>query len=108
MKLHVHQETMQNRSEIKQLVQCPSIEEEDFGEMCFRIYDSTQYDYAINVKWFIPIVGNLGMVETAWGIVKEINIEQKRVKLVNDWSSQWIDIENLVHVTKTTFPQSEK
>lgn len=48
------------------LVQRPVIDEDDFGKMCFRIYDSTKYNYAITVKWFVPKKGNLGTFEEAW------------------------------------------
>lgn len=50
------------------LLEKPYVDEDDFGEMCFRIYDSTQYDYAIDVKWFQPVKGKLGTVETSCGL----------------------------------------
>lgn len=78
----------------------PEIDEEDFGEMCFRIYDSTQYDYAINVKWFVPVKGDMGSFETAWGVVREIDKRYERFKLVSDWDSNWINVRDLVSVTK--------
>ncbi|ATF13639.1 hypothetical protein A616_17125 [Brevibacillus brevis X23] len=78
----------------------PYVDDDDFGEMCFRIYDSTQYDYAIDVKWFQPAKGNLGTLESSWGVVKEIDANKRRFKLISDWSSEWIKIENLISVTK--------
>ncbi|MED4779420.1 YolD-like family protein [Brevibacillus choshinensis] len=85
---------------VRGLVERPSIDEDEFGEMCFRIYDSTQYDYAINVKWFVPSKGCLGTFEEAWGVVREIDATRKRFKLVNDWDSRWINVEDIVSVTK--------
>lgn len=78
----------------------PEVDEDDFGEMCFRIYDSTQYDYAINVKWFVPQKGDLGTFEEAWGVVREIDAQRERFKLVSDWDSRWINVRDLVSVTK--------
>ncbi len=78
----------------------PTVDEDDFGEMCFRIYDSTQYDYAITVKWFREVSRGLGVFETAWGVVKEIDANKRRFKLVNDWDSVWIRVEDVVSVTK--------
>lgn len=53
-------------NEVCTLVERPAIDDDDFGEMCFRVYDSTQYDYAITVKWFLPMKGDLGRLEEAW------------------------------------------
>lgn len=66
----------------------------EIDEMCFRIYDSTQYDYAINVK------GDIGTFESAWGVVREIDKRYERFKLVSDWESHWINVRDLVAVTK--------
>lgn len=83
------------------LVERPVVDEDDFGEMCFRVYDSTQYDYAITVSWFRETARGLGVVETAWGVVRNIDVGQKKFKLVNDWEAQWIGVEDLVRVVKT-------
>ncbi len=82
------------------LVRRPTIEDEDFGEMCFRIYDSTQYNYPIQVKWFVRESGSLGTVESACGLVREIDAEQYLVKLVNKENSRWIKVKDIVSVTK--------
>ncbi|QQE75301.1 hypothetical protein KDJ56_04750 [Brevibacillus composti] len=79
----------------------PVVEEDDFGEMCFRVYDSTQYDYAITVSWFSEKEGGRGVVETAWGVVRNIDPNQRKFKLVNDWEARWIAVEDLVRVVKT-------
>jgi hypothetical protein len=85
---------------VRGLVERPSIDEDEFGEMCFRIYDSTQYDYAVTVKWFVASKGRLGTFEEAWGVVREIDSLRKRFKLVSDWDSRWINVQDIVSVTK--------
>lgn len=91
---------IQQWTEERGLVERPVIDEIDFAENCFRIYDSTQYDYSINVKWFVPLKRQLGKYESAWGIVREIDTNRKQFKLVSDWESHWIKIEDLISVTK--------
>ncbi|MGG1659436.1 YolD-like family protein [Brevibacillus sp. NRS-1366] len=78
----------------------PDVDDDDFGEMCFRIYDSTRYDYAIEVKWFQSAKGKLGTLESSWGVVREIDVNKMKFKLVSDWESHWIKVEYLVSVTK--------
>ncbi|WP_235615827.1 YolD-like family protein [Brevibacillus reuszeri] len=82
------------------LIEKPAVDDDEFGEICFRIYDSTQYDYAINVKWFVAQKGRLGTLEEAWGVVREIEAVRKRFKLANDSNSRWINVEDIVSVTK--------
>jgi len=82
------------------LIERPSVDDDDFGEMCFRVYDSTQYDYAITVKWFVARKGRLGTLEEAWGVVREIDAVRKRFRLASDWDSNWVNVEDLVSVTK--------
>jgi hypothetical protein len=35
-----------------------------------------------------------------WGVVREIDAVSKRFKLVCDWDSRWVNVEDLVAVTK--------
>ncbi|WP_157696797.1 hypothetical protein [Brevibacillus formosus] len=42
----------------------------------------------------------LGTLEKAWGVVREIDAIRKRFKLVSDWAADWINVEDLVSVTK--------
>lgn len=62
--------------EEEKLVDRPDIDEDEFGEMCFRIYDSTQYDYTINVMCFVPKKGNFGPFEEARYVVREIDTHE--------------------------------
>ncbi|EMT54696.1 hypothetical protein I532_03790 [Brevibacillus borstelensis AK1] len=91
---------IQRMSADRDLEPRPNVDEADFDEACFRIYDSTQYDYAITVKWFREMRRGLGVFETDWGVVKEIDAVRKRFKLVSDWDAKWIRIEDVVSVTK--------
>lgn len=100
MMLPEHRTAIIDHGEESGLQAKPDVDEDDFGEMCFRIYDSTQYDYSITVKWFQKVKGSLGTLEESWGIVKEIDVNRKQFKLVSDWDSEWIKIESLVSVTK--------
>ncbi len=52
------------------------------------------------VKWFKTAKRNLGTIEAAWGVVKEIDGNRKRFNLVCVWEAHWINIEDLVSVTK--------
>ncbi|USG66835.1 YolD-like family protein [Brevibacillus ruminantium] len=96
-----YMETVTSPLMAPQLAQRPVVDEDDFGEMCFRVYDSTQYDYAITVSWFREQADGLGIVETAWGVVRKIDPLTKQFKLVNDWEAHWIGVEDLVRVVKT-------
>ncbi|WP_419877710.1 YolD-like family protein [Brevibacillus centrosporus] len=78
----------------------PVVEEDEFGEMNFRIYDSIQYDYAITVQWFKKVKSELGIIETVWGVVKEIDAVNMRFKLINDEEVWWIRVEDVVAVSK--------
>lgn len=77
----------------------PAIAEDDFGEMCFRIYDSTQYHYPIHVQWFVRERGSYGTIASAWGLAREIDAQQYLVKLVNEEESRWIKVEDIVSVS---------
>ncbi|QDS35815.1 YolD-like family protein [Brevibacillus brevis] len=100
MVLPEHRTELLKHNEERDLIKRPEVDDDDFGEMCFRVYDSTQYDYAITVKWFVPTKGELGSLEEAWGVVREIDAIRKRFKLVSDWAVDWIKVEDLVSVTK--------
>jgi hypothetical protein len=100
MVLPEHKVEIQRMNTERELIERPVIDEIDFDENCFRIYDSTQYDYTITVKWFREVSRGLGVYETAWGVVKEIDADKRRFRLVSDWESVWIRVEDVVSVTK--------
>lgn len=82
------------------LVNRPDLDDTDFDEACSHIYDSKQYDYAVSVKWFKEMQRGLGILEEDWGVVKEIDVTNRRFKLVSDWDSKWIRIDDIVSATK--------
>jgi YolD-like protein len=59
MILPEHKAEIQQMNVESVLVERPIIDEEDFGEMCFLVYDSTQYNYPITVKWFREVQSGL-------------------------------------------------
>ena len=93
-----HIELLRDHSFEETLVTKPVIDDQEFGEMNFRIYDSTQYDYAITVEYWVSVRGEKGRIESAFGVVKSIDPTLKRIKLVNDWDVSWINIESVVSV----------
>jgi len=100
MMLPEHKEGILQKKSEKQLVEKPVIEEDAFDEMNFRILDSIQYDYAITVHWFKHIRGDLGEIETVWGVVKEIDAVNMRFKLINDEDVWWIRVIDVIGVQK--------
>lgn len=60
MILPEHKAEIQRMNAERDLVERPVVDEIDFDENCSRIYESTQYDYAIHVKWFREVRGGLG------------------------------------------------
>lgn len=41
-----------------------------------------------------------GKFAAAWGVVKEIDANKRRFRLISDWDSVWIRVEDVVSVTK--------
>ncbi|NGQ95520.1 YolD-like family protein [Brevibacillus sp. SYP-B805] len=93
-----HRALLEEHEYVKTLVPKPIIDEQEFGEMNFRIYDSVQYDYAITVSYWRPVRGGLGVIESVFGTVQRIDAANRRIKIVNDWDFHWIDIERVVSV----------
>jgi hypothetical protein len=100
MMLPEHKEEILERTSEEALVEKPVIEEDAFDEMHFRILDSIQYDYAITVHWFKNVRGGLGQIETAWGVVTEIDAVNMRFKLINYEDVWWIQVKDVVGVKK--------
>ena len=98
--LSEHAELLINPEYEKTLVPKPIVDDQDFGEMNFRIYDSTQYDYPITIYYWVSVHGEKGKIESAFGVVKSIDPSSKRIKLVNDWGMKWVDVCNVVKVRK--------
>ena len=76
----------------------PMIDDQEFGEMNFLIYDSTQYDYAITIDYWVSVRDEKGRIESAFGVIKSIDPTLKRIKLVNDWDINWIELESVISV----------
>jgi len=93
-----HAEMLLDHEFEKTLVAKPIIDDQEFGEMNFKIYDSTQYDYAVTIDYWVSVRGEKGRIESAFGVVKSIDPTLKRIKLVNDWDVNWINISSVVAV----------
>lgn len=50
------------------------------------------------VSWWKPTKGELGTTCSMWGVVKWIDQNGRRIKLVNDEESQWIPLERITDV----------
>ncbi|MGO0060891.1 hypothetical protein ACTID9_12895 [Brevibacillus fluminis] len=81
----------------------PAVDDFEYDEMMFRIYDSTQFDYPIAVTWMT----DAGTIESGWGVIREIDADRMRVKLVCDWDTWWIDLVRLCSVSKVMCSRSE-
>lgn len=96
------QEWLLPLKEEQRLVAKPAVHEADQKEICYRLIDSVQYEYALLVEWWHPAAGfQLGRLRTMWGWVKEIDARYDRIQLINDEESQWIDIGAVIFVKKS-------
>lgn len=84
--------------EDEKLETMPVIEQDEFESFHYLIRDSARDDYAITVSWWNPIKGELGSICSMWGAVKWIYQNGRRIKLVNDEDSQWIDLDKITEV----------
>ncbi|MFP3390578.1 YolD-like family protein [Brevibacillus sp. SIMBA_040] len=80
------------------LVAMPNIEQDELESFHYLIRDSAREDYAITISWWKPIKGELGSTCEMWGVVKWIDQNGKRIKLVNDEDSQWIQLNTIVNI----------
>ncbi|MED4754595.1 YolD-like family protein [Brevibacillus choshinensis] len=78
--------------EDEKLEAMPVIERDELESFHYLIRDSARDDYAITVYWWKPIKGELGSTCSMWGAVKWIDQSGRRIKLVRDEDSQWIDL----------------
>ncbi|WP_261376191.1 YolD-like family protein [Brevibacillus brevis] len=60
--------------------------------------DISRADYAIPVTWWKQVKGKLGTTCTMWGVVKWIDQNGRRIKLVTDEDSQWISMDQITAV----------
>jgi hypothetical protein len=96
-----HRELYLQLKEDDTLVPQPRLEQDELESFDYLIRDSAREDYAVTVTWWIPMKGNLGSFCNMWGIVKWIDQHGRRIKLVNDEESQWIEMAKITNVRAT-------
>jgi hypothetical protein len=84
--------------EDEKLVNMPFIEQDELESFRYVISDSTREDYAVLVSWWQPIIGDLGNIHSMWGVVRWIDQNGRRIKLVNDEENKWISLDRITDV----------
>jgi len=85
-------------NEDEKLVHMPVIEHDELESFHYLIRDSAREDYAITVTWWQPVKDELGNTCSMWGVVKWIDQNGRRIKLVNDENSRWIDMQLITNI----------
>ncbi|WP_235615925.1 hypothetical protein [Brevibacillus reuszeri] len=75
-----------------------SRKEKDLDSFYYLLRDSGREDYAVAVSWWVSLEGEKGNTCTMWGVVKWFDPKSRKIKLANQTSSQWIDMEQIVDV----------
>lgn len=84
--------------EDQKLSEQPTLEEDELANFQYLIKDSAREDYAVTVTWWKPVKENLGTFCSMWGVIKWIDPNSRRIKLSNDESIQWIDLDKIISV----------
>lgn len=84
--------------EDEKLVPMPMLEQDELESFHYLIRDSAREDYAVTITWWQPLKGELGKNCSMWGVVKWIDQNGRRIKLVNDEETQWISLDQITDV----------
>ncbi|WP_409174237.1 YolD-like family protein [Brevibacillus fortis] len=71
----------------------PHIDPDSLAEMLVIVYDSVRHDFAIEVSWFEDCI------RREWGVIKNIDREERKIKLIRDDGCWWIPIDNLLKLS---------
>lgn len=93
-----HRELYLQIKEEDNLVSMPVLEQDELESFQYLIRDSAKEDYAITIIWWQQFREELGKTCSMWGVVKWIDPQARRIKLVNDEESQWIPMDRIVGV----------
>ena len=93
-----HTELLVRHDLDKSLVSMPDIAEDELDEFHYKIIDSIQYDYALEIDYFVPVKQDKGTIETVWGWVQKIEHNKKQIKLLNDEDYWWILLNRIVAI----------
>ncbi|MGK5506722.1 hypothetical protein [Brevibacillus formosus] len=72
----------------------PQLGPDSLAEMNVIIYDSVRKDYAINVSWYEDCI------RREWGVVKDIDRDENKIKLVRVDGVWWVPIEKMLQVER--------
>lgn len=72
----------------------PPVDSEVLAEMYVIIYDSVRKDYAINVSWHEECI------RREWGVVKDIDRIENKIKLVRVDGVWWVPLEKMLQVER--------
>ncbi|MDC0760647.1 hypothetical protein POF51_08090 [Brevibacillus sp. AG] len=72
----------------------PLVDSYALAEMNVIIYDSVRKDFAINVSWLEDCI------RREWGVVKDIDRIEHKIKLVRDDGVWWVPIEKMLQVER--------
>ncbi|MBY0088413.1 YolD-like family protein [Brevibacillus brevis] len=70
------------------------VDPDSLAEMNVIIYDSVRKDYAINVSWYEDCI------RREWGVVKDIDRDKNKIKLVRVDGVWWVPIEKMLQVER--------
>jgi YolD-like protein len=93
-----HRELYLQLKEDEKLIPMPVLGQDELESFHYMIRDSAKEDYAVTVTWWNPVKEGLGTTYSMWGIVKWIDRNACRIKLVNDQETAWVDIDKIVNV----------
>ncbi|WP_432774113.1 YolD-like family protein [Brevibacillus gelatini] len=76
----------------------PLVTKQERESFLYLLRDSGREDYAVTVSWWVAMDGECGNTQSMWGVVKWIDPQSRKVQLVNEKRSEWIELEQIVNV----------
>lgn len=80
------------------LVPMPIFEQDEMESFQYVLRDAAREDYPVTVSWWKHVKGNLGTTCMMWGVVKWIDQNGRRIKLVTDEDSHWIPMDSITKI----------
>lgn len=87
--------------ELKQdekLVSKPDLDDKELSSIEYLFRDSARNDYSVEITWWEHYKEGRGKTNSFWGVIKWIDQQARRIKLVNDEDIQWISMDKIVSV----------
>ncbi|EJL44056.1 YolD-like family protein [Brevibacillus agri] len=76
----------------------PGVTKQERESFLYLLRDSGREDYAVTVSWWVSLDGECGNTQSMWGVVKWVDPKARKVQLVNETRSEWIELEQIVNV----------